>query len=639
MSMYRQLWLAIIVSMLLALAGSLFASMLSARAYLESQLSIKNSDNAAALALSLSQGEPDAVSVELAVSALFDSGHYELIRVVDPRGEVIVERSAPLGKIDAPVWFVDHLPILATPGHAQISNGWNQFGTITLVSHSRFAYGALWSNVLQMMLVLATACVVVGYLSSLILHRLKKPLQAVIDQATAISERRFVTIDEPDVPELRQLASAMNRTVGRLKALFEEETARLEHIRREAHFDPLTGLANRGHFIARLQQSLDSEDGFGGTLLLIRLADLAGINRRLGREAADELLKRAADAIRLCAKLSRDGMAGRLNGADFAVMLPGEVSGRASAITLLARLADIAAPFVEGHAASFIGFGRFAHGMNMGALLARIDNALASAEATGIDAVREAESDANEVQPRSAKQWSSLIQGALDNAWVRLVAFPVTDFSGRLMHRECPLRLRFEEDGEWLLAGHFLPVAERLQLTPRLDLAAIKLGLHELAAQPDLPGLAINLSASSLGDATFRRQMLAQLAADRDNASRLWLEVAETGAMKHLADFRALCLALKSAGCRVGLEHFGHHFSQIGQLHDLGLDFLKVDASFIRGLDSNPGNAAFLKGLCGIAHSIGLQVLAEGVATKEELAALQAIGFNGATGPIVLETA
>ena len=108
MSMYRQLWLAIITSMLLALAGSLFASMLNARAYLESQLSIKNADNAAALALSLSQSDPDAVSVELTVSALFDSGHYELIRVVDPAGHAIVERSAPRGNngdSGAPAWF------------------------------------------------------------------------------------------------------------------------------------------------------------------------------------------------------------------------------------------------------------------------------------------------------------------------------------------------------------------------------------------------------------------------------------------------------------------------------------------------------------------------------------------------------
>jgi len=74
-------------------------------------------------------------------------------------------------------------------------------------------------------------------------------------------------------------------------------------------------------------------------------------------------------------------------------------------------------------------------------------------------------------------------------------------------------------------------------------------------------------------------------------------------------------------------------------LHDLGLDYLKVDASFIRGLDSNPGNIAFLKGLSGIAHSIDLHVLAEGVATDDELKALEGVGFDGATGPAIREPA
>jgi len=230
-----------------------------------------------------------------------------------------------------------------------------------------------------------------------------------------------------------------------------------------------------------------------------------------------------------------------------------------------------------------------------------------------------------------------MIHRALVNQWVRLISFPVIELSGRLSHRECPLRLMFDEKGQWLPAGQFLPIAERLRLTPQLDLAAVALGLRELESQPELPGLAINLSASSVGDDTFREKLLAMLASNRSSAGRLWLEVPENGALKHLARFRELCRGIKAIGCRIGLEHFGHQFSQIGLLHDLGLDFLKVDASFIRGLDSNPGNTAFLKGLSGIAHSIGLQVLAEGVVTKEELKALEGVGFDGATGPAITE--
>jgi len=635
MSMYRQLWLAIIASMLLALGGGLLASLLSARGYLESQLSIKNTDNATALALSLSQSNPDYVTVDLLTASLFDSGHYELIRIVDPVGKVIAERIATEGELDAPSWFVSLLPIHSAPGQAQISTGWKQFGSVTLISHSRFAYGALWKSAYEMALALSLAGVVGGYLGSLVLSRLRKPLNTVIEQAVAITQRRFVTVEEPEVPELKQLALAMNATVGRLKAMFDDEAARLEQVRQEANFDPVTGLANRGHFMARLRQCLDAEDSSDGLLLMIRLADLSGINRRLGRAATDDLLKLTATVVRNAAGSDSRAFAARLNGADFALMLPGAVEARTVANHVLASLIQEAAPFVEGGTTASIGVGRFVRGEDLGGLLAKVDGALAAAEASQGGGVQEAVATGSDDLPRTAEQWALMIRRALQHGWVRLISFPVVSMQGQLSHRECPLRLMFDERGEWLPAGRFLPIAERLKLTADLDLTAVDLGIQELSRQPDLAGLAINLSASSLEDPLFHSKLVAMLNRQASHVPRLWLEVAEEGAFKHLEAFRGLCFDLKALGCRVGLEHFGHRFSQIGQLHDLGLDYLKVDSSFVRSVETNAGNAAFLKGLCSIAHNIGLQVLAEGVSTQEEMRELQALGFDGMTGPAV----
>ncbi len=637
MSMYRQLWLAIIASMLLALSGGLLASLLSARSYLESQLTIKNTDNATALALSLSQGNPDPVMVDLVVASLFDSGHYESIRILDPSGKVMVERVAEAGALDAPHWFVQLLPIHATPGQAQISSGWKQFGNVALVSHSRFAYGALWKSAYEMVAALTLAGIVGGLLGSLVLRRIRGPLQTVIEQAQAITQRRFVTVELPKVPELKQLAVAMNATVGRLKSMFEEEASRLEGVRKEANFDNLTGLANRSYFMGRLRHSIDADDSAGGTLIMLRLADLAGINRRLGRGATDDFLKVVAQAVQTCATKVGQGVPARLNGADFAVLLPGEMAARALTEDLLQHLIQVAAPFVDDQATAWLGFGKFVHGTDVGALLARVDLALAGAEAERGNGLQEAMNDTADEMPRTAEQWQGMIQRALAQGWVRLISFPVVQVNGALSHRECPLRLMFDEKGEWVPAGRFLPVAERLRLTPALDLAAVRLGLKELEAQPKLPGLAINLSASSVADADFRSALTAMLLEHKSLAPRLWLEVAESGALKYMTEFRGLCIGLKKAGCHVGLEHFGHQFSQIGALHDLGLDYLKVDSSFVRGIEANAGNAAFLKGLCSIAHNIGLQVLAEGVTTQIEWNTIKALGFDGATGPGVRE--
>ena len=641
MSMYRQLWLAIIVSMLLALAGSLFASLLSARAYFEQQLTMKNADNASALALSLSQHDPNAVTVELAVAALFDSGHYESIRVRDPHGKLIVERVAPAGNPGAPEWFVRRLPIDGDPGEAQITSGWKQFGTVTLVSHSRFGYEALWTSTKKTIAALALASIIGGYLGSLILRRLRRPLQAVIDQAEAITNRRFVTIPEPKVPELRQLAVAMNTTVARLKTMFEEEAARLETVRREANFDPLTGLANRESFISQLRSSLEGENSTGGTLFLIRVADLMGINKRLGREATDDLLRRIGERVMQSGSpgdgagggANTESLAARMNGADFALLLPGRTNGREVGEALLHALIATMESFVDGGSSAYIGMGVFKQGAGLRVVLSQTDAALIAAEADGVNALREAAIDTADDVPTSAEQWARIIPQALENKWVRLVSFPVVDLQGRLLHEECPLRLKLDAGGEWLPSGSFLPVAQRLGLSPELDLAALELGLADLEQQPALKGLAINLSASSLTAVSFQHKLAALLTRHRKAAGRLWIEVAETGVLKHVDEFRKLCEVLRSYHCQVGVEHFGRQFSQIGLLHDLGLNYIKIDAGFIRRLDTNPGNQAFLKGVSSIAHGIGLLVIAEGVVSEAEFATLSAAGFDGATGP------
>ena len=90
MSLFRQLWLAVIVSTLIAFVGSFAVSMMTARQYLEEQLAIKNNDNAASLALSMSQMEKDPVTLELQVAALFDSGQYARIQVRDPEGLTLI---------------------------------------------------------------------------------------------------------------------------------------------------------------------------------------------------------------------------------------------------------------------------------------------------------------------------------------------------------------------------------------------------------------------------------------------------------------------------------------------------------------------------------------------------------------------
>jgi diguanylate cyclase (GGDEF)-like protein len=634
MSLYKQLWLTILFSILLALVGSLLGSLWYARCYLEEQLSMKNHDNATALALSLSQQQLDGVTVELTVSALFDSGHYQSIEFHDPEGASMIQRSTPEQVTAAPAWFTRLLPIVATPGQAQVTDGWTQFGTITLESNSDFAYGSLWHSALQMAAAALLAGLVGLYLGTRVLTNLRRPLDTLVQQATAIMERRFITSAEPKVPELHQLGAAMNSMVQRVRDMFDEEARNLEKLRLEANHDALTGLANRAYLLGRLRAALQSDDAGGASLLLLRLHDLADINRSLGRAATDDLLRRVGKVLQ-AHQTQGEGLAGRLNGADFALLVPDAVPLRELATRLLAELQQETAGFGDNAPRFCCGIGTFAPGVEPATAMAQTDAALATAEADPQHGVHEAQG-ANADSALGSEAWARLMSEALTRQRVRLGSFSVISATGALLHHESPLRMQIEENGEWLPAGRFLPMAERLRMTAALDLAVARLGLEALGADPGLGGIAVNLSAASLADAGFLPALTTLLRQAGTAASqRLWLEVPETGALQQLPALKALLQVAKSVGSKVGIEHCGRQFSQIGQLHQLGLDYLKIDASFVRDVQDHAGNQAFLRGLTMIARSIGLLVIAEGVTQDAEWACLKQLGFDGATGPLI----
>ncbi len=636
MSMYRQLWLSMLVCMVLALGASLFASLMNARHYLEDQLAMKNQDNASTLALALSKGETDHNDVVVAVTALFNSGHYAHIMVVDPAGKMLVEKIHADTDVDAPAWFARWLPIQSTPGQAEISSGWQPIGNITVMSRVDFAYRSLWDTAIMMTAVIVAVGLLGGVLAGLVLRRLRRATQTVIDQARAINEHRFVTIPEPDVPELRELATAMNDTVNRLRDRFEDDAKLYDGLRRAANYDVLTGLANRTFFLASLEHALDTENSLFGSLALVRLGNLAKLNRVRGRHSADDLLSKVGRAIGDLSGPCPGFFAGRLNGSDFALLLPTTCDVQAILSDLLNELRFITESDQHENVTVFIGYGQFSRGDHPTRLLARIDAAVALLESRGNSALSVAASASDPNLPGDAEEWRVALRHALrDKHALRLVRHTVRLDGDNATHVECPLRIRLREDGDWLTASRFLPQAERLGLVQELDMATLILALDELENNILLGGLWVNLSARSIADPEFRAQLIDLLHEHPNSCQRLWLEIPETGGLRRLSALRDLARELKPMGVRLGLEHYGHHFNQIGLLYDLGLDFLKVDSAFIQGIDINPGNQAFLQGLCEIAHRIGIQVFAEGVEDQAELAKLAELGFDGVTGVAV----
>ena len=150
MSLLRQVLLIIIGATLMAFIVSLVVSTLSARDYLQQQLFTQSSDNASSLALSLSQQSEDPAMLELMTSALFDSGHFELIRFRDPHGKISIELKNKELPSKVPGWFMHAFPIEVLSGKALVSKGWKQAGSVEVRAHAKYAYDSLCSGVVKL---------------------------------------------------------------------------------------------------------------------------------------------------------------------------------------------------------------------------------------------------------------------------------------------------------------------------------------------------------------------------------------------------------------------------------------------------------------------------------------------------------
>lgn len=326
MSMQRQIWLAIMVTALIVFGGGLISSTINAKSYLESQLSQKNIDNAHALALTLSHSTPNKANAETAVNAMFDSGHYDFIEIRDAEDKVMTERYAEdeLQKVEQLKfkYLTKLIPIRPVMGNAEINNGWKQFGTVYVSSNSEFAYATLHRTILESSLAMLAAGLVSGLLSYLILSRFTKSLNDVVAQVSASSTRHFFTLPDTKVPELSKLSKTVNSTMHRLKEAFDQEAHKLENMRKKACSDPLTGIANREFFLSILENASQNEMENGGVLVFLRIADLAGINERIGRRASDAMILAITQVLNHYTIGVKHAFTGRLNGADFAVLMP-----------------------------------------------------------------------------------------------------------------------------------------------------------------------------------------------------------------------------------------------------------------------------------------------------------------------------
>jgi EAL domain-containing protein (putative c-di-GMP-specific phosphodiesterase class I)/GGDEF domain-containing protein len=632
MSIKRQLFLAIILVSIFALIGSVFSSTYNSRLYLIQQLQLKNQDNANALAISLSQSENDLVKIKLAVSAQFDTGNYEKVWFEDNKGEIVIEKSSLEAIKTIPNWFIHSISLDVPVGQAKVTSGWKQLGTVYLVSQKQYAYEALWKSTIESIWVSFFSIAVGIALAGMILNRFKGPLERLVDQVKNLPDRQFNEAPYSDVVELRGLNEAMNSSARRLKTLFEDEEKNIEELTQKLNHDELTGLMNRSFVLLKFKENLNNDSIKYNGCAIFRLLDLAKINQQRGRPFGDLLLKIVADQLNEVSSIERLGFVGRLSSSDFLMVFASEDMTKYIE-TFSERLLTKLGSHFDASGSLAIGLSDIHQYEKVSEVLSRLDIALAHSESAGNNSLilknKKLFQEGHEYSD-NIKGYFDLINQSLEDGKFRLLSHPLNSLSWDLIHFEAPLQIALA-DGTFLSAGKFLPIASRMGISKKLDLVGLKLAIDMLRKDSNLKGLAINFSQATLLDASLMNTIKTEMG-QQSLRGRLWIDVPEFIVSQQPSLIAELTAYLRTLDVRVGIKHFSDRLYQVSAFKDLGVDYIKVDSSFIRELTDQPLAKEMLKQLTDLAHQVNLMVFAEGVETETEIGILKMLNFDGMTG-------
>jgi len=616
-------------------AGCLFLGVYDDHRYMAEQLQKKNNDNANGLAITLSNIQKDNVTVELIISAQFDMGHYRRIAIISPDNKLMIERVNRHPHSIAPAWFQSVFSVNIQPGVANIQSGWQQYGTLELESEPSLAYDQLWETsrhaVLWTLIVALLSYVVSGFS----LKKILRPLDEVIAQAEALGERKYITIEEPATEEFQKLVRTMNTLSDRVKSMVTAESERLNTFNQQINYDEVTGLMNQSHFTNTASVALKHEGFVEGVLILVQLRNLPDIDKQLGYSMTNQLIKKVGDAIQQQMDHYQDVVCGRLAGGVFGIFSRQPLDDFAVTTELKLVLEKLNAAqqllqfqFVVTHTKTkkgddFVDIHRVMQFI--------LD--LAEDQAATPMRVMNANSIVTS-RKNYLNQWKEQFLQAIEQKQIKLACYPVMQRDQQLYHYECPLRLHIDEGDQWLAAGAFIDWASQLDMIKTLDGLALEYAVDMLTKNN--ASLSVNVSAAAMRSDEYKDK-LQSLMLSITTPARLSFEVSEEAAFSDFVKFKEFVHLAKSLGCMVGMEHVSTRLAQLGDLHELGLDYIKFDASLIRDIHLRPQQQSLMRGLCMMVRTMGIVPIAEGVQGQEELDSLNSIGIEAVTGPFVQE--
>ncbi len=411
----------------------------------------------------------------------------------------------------------------------------------------------------------------------------------------------------------------------------EEQASRL------AHFDSLTGLANRFQMSQTLEKILASQHAASRAcaVLLLDLDRFKHVNDTMGHPAGDALLKQVAQRLERTA--GQAGQVGRRGGDEFEVIVPGSIERKAVGHLAAEIIHALSQPYsIDGQRAiigASVGIALAPEdGVVSEELIRNADLALYAAKDLGRGRYHFFAQDLHAGAEARARMEQDL-RDAIAQGDLQLYYQPVVSTATeRITGFEALLRWHHPQKG-WIPTDKFVKIAEDSGLIAQIGEWALRTACHDLANWPDDVRVAVNVSPLQFANPQLPAIVTSAIAQAGIHPSRLELEITESVFLSDDEGTDAMFAALKGVGVRLALDDFGTGYSSLGYLKKAPFDKIKIDQSFVRGA-TQPGsrNGAIIASITSLAHALGMDTTAEGVETLDELDLVRMHGCSHVQG-------
>ncbi|MFC2074060.1 LapD/MoxY N-terminal periplasmic domain-containing protein [Campylobacterota bacterium] len=630
MSLFKQISIIMSLFLFVVILSVMTLNLQSAQKYAQQELYANAQNSAASLSLSLSNAKGDVSTMSTMINAVFDSGYYKEISLLDNNDKTLFKRTKEESELDIPAWFTNLYSFQSPVASANVSSGWNPIGQLQVTSLEDNAHIKLYENFLELLQTFAFIALITFTLLFFLLKLILSSLTRLEEQAEAVSDNNFIINENiPSTSEFREVTLAMNKMVTKVKDIFEKEAASVQNYHKALYTDSLTSLGNRNFFELKINDFLSSQEAdTRGVILTLFFDGVSDANKSVGHEKVDKFIQELANVIKKRLENETNVLISRIDGTKFTMIFPGmqkdDIDDYADELLTQSIVSLENASFSECDCAIKLILTNYSSQDTTASLFNKIENSLQSTQKNSITYFSEGDINKETLE-------REIIENRIKEHSIALALQDVFDKDQNILHSEAYVRL-FDEEKNIHEAGDFIPLVHKMNLDTHLDKTVINYAIKEPIMQEKI--VAINISLRFIHNKDALQWLKGRLASlDKERVFNF--EISNHNLLNSVNEGIEFSSILKGTGHHFGIDRFSiEEGSNLNYLQMIKPEYIKIDSHYLYDMlqkeqgESNPA-------LQNLIESLDIKIIASNLEDEKIKTSLEEMGIKYFQGSLL----